>query len=174
VLNNKHRNNSSTNDFYKFWRGKKLIEGFENPFYEDGFGIYATESWMEMEDCPKTREVYEYKYFLENELKLIFPLVKEKAVVIATLVSLILSRNGALQVELNNITHSPERDLVAAFLWVLGVIKKNEGQNLIIQFLDNSDGRNQYECAATEIIFLITPYEDDFYYLKEETKRWEK
>jgi hypothetical protein len=57
---------------------------------------------------------------------------------------------------------------------VLGVIKKNEGQNLIIQFLDNSDGRNQYECAATEIIFLITPYEDDFYYLKEETKRWEK
>ena len=174
MLNNKHRNKANANDFYKFWRNKESIQGFENPFYAEGFGIYATESWMEAVDCPKTREICEYKYFLENGLKIVLPLVKEKAVVIATLVALILSRNGALRVELNNTIYSPERDLVTTFLWTLGVIKKNEGQDLIIQFLDNADGRDQYECAVTEIIFLITPYEDDFYYLKEETRRWEK
>ena len=71
---------------------------------------------MEAVDCPKTREICEYKYFLENGLKIVLPLVKEKAVVIATLVALILSRNGALRVELNNTIYSPERDLVTTFL----------------------------------------------------------
>jgi hypothetical protein len=84
---------------------------------------------------------------------------------------LILWNNGDLRIEINQTTYLPERDNVRALLWVLEIIGKNDGNKLVMKFLDNYDGRNQYECVTTGIIFLITPYEDDFYYLKKETKK---